>query len=69
MPAAIQIATLAIQLLPQLIAAGVDISGFVEKIIAAINAPAGPTDADWQALHDMEAKLRAALQQPLPAGS
>lgn len=58
--------TLALQILPLLVKAGEDIAPFVQQIIGAINAPAGPTQADWDMLHAEEARLRALLNTPAP---
>ena len=51
----------ALQLTPALVAAGEDIAQFVDWAIGIWNAPNGPQQADWDALHAKEETLRASL--------
>lgn len=50
MGAAIALALEAMQLVPSMVAAGMDVAGLVEKIIAVKDASAAPDDAAWAAL-------------------
>lgn len=54
--AAIALALEAMQLLPSLIAAGMDVANLVDKVVAVRDAAAAPDDPTWQ-------QLDAAVQQ------
>jgi len=51
----------ALKLAPLVIQAGQDFAAFVARVEAAASRTDGPTNADWDALHALEAELRARL--------
>jgi hypothetical protein len=59
--------TAALQLAPLIISLGRDIAPFAQMVIDAIKGGGVPTDAQWQAMHDLENSLRAELNAPEPA--
>jgi hypothetical protein len=50
-----------LSLVPLAIQAGENVAELVERGKAVIATNADPTDADWQVLHDLEAKLSAKI--------
>lgn len=69
MPAILAFVTAAMQLAPLLISLGRDIAPFAQMVIDAIKGGGVPTDAQWQAMHDLETSLRAELNAPEPAAA
>lgn len=58
--------TLALELTPRIVAAGMDLQEFVSRMIAVSKQEGGPTKEDWDALHAKETELRAMLNNPAP---
>lgn len=56
--------TIALQLLPLLVKAGLDIAPLIERTVKVLNTEGGPTPEDWDALHADEDRLRLLLQNP-----
>ena len=50
----------ALEMLPKLVSAGMDIYALVERMISVAKG-GDPTDEDWTTLHKMEDALRAKL--------
>lgn len=63
MPAAIALALSAMQLLPSLISAGIDISDLWEKITAVHAAAGAPDDPAWQQLDALVKQHQAEFRQ------
>lgn len=51
----------ALQLAPLVISLGQDIVPLAQMVVDAIKGGGVPTDAQWQAMHDLETRLRAQL--------
>lgn len=52
---------LALKLVPDIIDLGEDVAAFISRILTVYDSDYGPTEADWDALHKLEAELRAKL--------
>ena len=57
----------ALQLAPLIISLGQDIAPLAQMVVDAIKGGGVPTDAQWNAMHELEASLRAQLNAPEPA--